>query len=116
MGQNFAQPILPTNTKPQAVNLLNNIKGALLKRNKDISCCWESTNPKSLHLPLWRSGFQVIYRNLLKMFLTQSKLGLTTQLALPMLAKYFVRKILIPETALGLISQDLSLAISDPLV
>ena len=61
-------------------------------------------------------GFEVIYRNLLKMFLSQSKLGLTTQMALPMSAEYFVWKVLIPETALGLISEDFSLAISDPFV
>ena len=33
-----------------------------------------------------------------------------------MSAEYFVRKVLIPETALGLISEDFSLAISDPFV
>ena len=61
-------------------------------------------------------GFEIIYRTLLNMFLSQSNLALTTQLALPMSAEYFVQKILIPETALGLISEDLSLAISDPFV
>ncbi|KNZ50385.1 uncharacterized protein VP01_444g2 [Puccinia sorghi] len=61
-------------------------------------------------------GFEFIYWTLLKIFLTQSKLGLTTQLNHSISAEYFFQKNLIPETGIGLISQDLSLEISDPLV
>ncbi|KNZ62194.1 uncharacterized protein VP01_1300g4 [Puccinia sorghi] len=65
---------------------------------------------------LWVQGFEIIYGTLLKMFLSQTELIITTQLALPMTAEYFLQKVLIPETALGLILEDLSSPMSDPFV
>ena len=41
---------------------------------------------------------------------------LISNLAQPLPPEYFLRKVLVPETALGLIAQDINKPISDPIV
>ncbi|KAI9618600.1 hypothetical protein H4Q26_012422 [Puccinia striiformis f. sp. tritici PST-130] len=51
-----------------------------------------------------------------RMFLKKKSLAKITALALPMSPDYLIRKVLVPEAALGLIAQDLLKEIGDPLV
>ena len=48
------------------------------------------------------------------MFLAPSCIEETTQASSPLASDYMVRKVLIPEAALGLIAQDFNMTISDP--
>ncbi|KAI7946701.1 hypothetical protein MJO29_002218 [Puccinia striiformis f. sp. tritici] len=61
-------------------------------------------------------GNSVIYLTLERMFLKKKSLAKITALALPMSPDYLIRKVLVPEAALGLIAQDLLKEIGDPLV
>ena len=68
-------------------------------------------------LPSYRvQGFEVIYQTLCGMFLCPNNIGATTQMALPMSPNYLVQKVLVPETEMGFIAQDLKTDITDPIV
>ncbi|KAI7933321.1 hypothetical protein MJO28_017716 [Puccinia striiformis f. sp. tritici] len=60
-------------------------------------------------------GFQLIYQQLVYMFL-KSTLETVTRLAHPLDPEYLLRKVLMPEAALCLIGQDMSLPMSHPKV
>jgi len=61
-------------------------------------------------------GFEVIYRTLTKMFLTDAALTTITHFTQPLSPEYVVRKVLVPEAAACLIAEDLSTSITDPQV
>ena len=48
------------------------------------------------------------------MFLSPSTINVTAHLAHPLTPDFLLRKVLIPETALGLIAEDLNKNITDP--
>jgi hypothetical protein len=61
-------------------------------------------------------GFEVIYQTLCGMFLCPNNIDATTQLAQPLSPVYLLQKVLVPETAMGLIAEDIKKEITDPLV
>ncbi|POW09101.1 hypothetical protein PSTT_07022, partial [Puccinia striiformis] len=58
-------------------------------------------------------GFQLIYQQLIQMFL-KSTLDTVTRLAHPLDPEYLLRKVLMPEAALSLIGEDMSLPMNHP--
>ena len=60
-------------------------------------------------------GFGIIYSILHKIFL-RTYIHNTRQMAHPLTPDYILRKVLIPEAALGLIAQDLLKPVDDPVV
>ncbi|KNZ49368.1 uncharacterized protein VP01_5064g1 [Puccinia sorghi] len=61
-------------------------------------------------------GYEVIYLTLASMFMSPAALNETARLAHPLSPDYFIRKVLVPETALRLIAEDLNTVLTDPLV
>ncbi|KNZ63818.1 uncharacterized protein VP01_1099g8 [Puccinia sorghi] len=60
--------------------------------------------------------YEVIYLTLSLMFMSPAALNETTRLAHPLSLDYFIRKVLVLETALSLIAEDLNTVSTDPLV
>ena len=61
-------------------------------------------------------GYEVIYQTLHRMFLSGGSMELISNLAQPLPPEYFLHKVLVPETSLGLIAEDINKPISDPIV
>ncbi|KAH9454882.1 hypothetical protein Pst134EA_022376 [Puccinia striiformis f. sp. tritici] len=58
-------------------------------------------------------GYEVIYRTLQARFLSSSRIDSITKLAQPLSPDFLIRKVLVPETALCLIADDLKLKVTD---
>lgn len=61
-------------------------------------------------------GYEVIYLTLHTMFLGSPSLATFTKAARPLSPDFLIRKVLVPETALCLIADDLKLKVTDPRV
>lgn len=61
-------------------------------------------------------GYEVIYQTLHTMFLGSLPLATFTKAARPLSPDFLLRKVLVPETALCLIADDLKLKVTDPRV